>query len=68
MGKPLPDEQASRQAALDWARHNMWLSGFTLDKEAQALFARCVRGEITRKELYAVVLAMGGVTPPDASG
>ena len=66
-GKLSPDEHARRQAALDWARHNIWLSGFTLDEDAEALFARYVRGEITREELNAAVLAMGGVTPPDAS-
>ena len=64
-GKLSPDEQARRQAALDWARHNIWLSGFTLDEDAEALFARYVRGEITREELNAAIRARAGEAPSE---
>lgn len=56
-----PEEQARRQEAIDWARHSIGLSGFTLSDEAEALFARYVQGEMNRDKLNAAVLVLAGL-------
>ena len=59
-------EAAERRKIWAYARHSLWLEGFTLDAEDVALFERYVRGDITRPELNAAVLERAGETPPDA--
>jgi hypothetical protein len=56
-------ERAKRQEAIDYARASVRLEGFALSAEYEALTARYISGEITRKELTAAVLAMHGVEP-----
>lgn len=60
-----PDEQARRQAAIDYARASVRLEGFVWTPEQEALFARYVAGELSRDELNAEVLRMANVAKPD---
>jgi hypothetical protein len=54
-------ERAKRQEAIDYARASVRLEGFILSAECEALAARYINGDITRKELTAAILAMHGV-------
>jgi hypothetical protein len=51
------DEQARRQAAVDYARGSVRLEGFVVPPFAEKMKARYVAGEITRAELTAALLA-----------
>lgn len=59
-------ERRDRQAAVDQARASVRLSGFILSPEAEALFARYVRGELTSDELTAQALVLGRARTPEA--
>ena len=64
MAMPVPSspisvaERSRRQEAVDFARHNVGLEGFTLTPEAEVLFARFVKGDLTEDELNAAVLKL----------
>jgi hypothetical protein len=49
-------ERATRQAAVDFARHSVGLEGFSLNAEAEALFARYIHGEIDWRQFKAAAL------------
>ena len=59
-------ERQARQDAVDHARASVRLSGFILSPEAEALFARYVRGELTSDELTAQALLLGRARTPEA--
>lgn len=61
------DEEAEHRKMWAYARHSLWLEGFTLDAEDEELFESWVRGEITRTELNAAVRARAGETPPEGA-
>ncbi len=49
-------ERARREEAVWFARNSVALEGFDLSPEAEAVFARYIRGEINRAQLNAIVL------------
>ncbi len=51
------EEQARRQAAVDYARGSLRLEGFVIPVFAYNMKRRYVEGEITRAELTASLLA-----------
>jgi hypothetical protein len=59
------EEQARRCKAIETARRSSQLSGFKLDETTEALNARYVAGELTRKDLTAAVLNHTGL--PEAT-
>jgi len=65
MGISASKEESERRKIWTYARHSLWLEGFTLAAEDEALFERYIRGEITRSELNAAVQARAGETPSE---
>ncbi|WP_103374591.1 antitoxin VbhA family protein [Sulfobacillus sp. hq2] len=49
-------ERTKRQEAVDFARHSIGLEGLHLNAEAEALFARYVRGELDWRQFKAAAL------------
>lgn len=49
-------DRARREEAVRFARNSVELEGFHLSPEAESVFARYIRGEITRDQLNAIVL------------
>lgn len=49
-------ERATRQAAVDFARHSIGLEGFSLNADAEALFARYINGELDWRQFKAAAL------------
>ncbi len=66
MGMSAADE-AERRKIWAYVQHSLWLEGFTLSDEDKALFERYVRGEITRAELHAAIMALVDTLPEDKS-
>lgn len=57
------DERARRKKAVDFARTNIELSGFTLSPEMAALGVRFVAGELSESEYLAASLAHANSHP-----
>ena len=57
------EEQQRRKEGVDWARGNVFLSGFVLDAETEALYARHVAGEFDSNQLTAEMLKLSGLEP-----
>lgn len=51
------DERARRRKAVDFARTNVELSGFTLSPAMEALGVRFIAGELSESEYIAAALA-----------
>lgn len=61
---PEPDiaaeERQRRLKAVNFGRNSVQLSGFSVDAETEALYARYVNGELDRPELNAAILGVSG--------
>ncbi|WP_145206838.1 antitoxin VbhA family protein [Sphingobium sp. B2] len=60
------DERARRQKAIDFARTNIELSGFTLSPGIEALGVRFVAGELSESEYLAAALDHANALPASA--
>ncbi|WP_407541046.1 antitoxin VbhA family protein [Deinococcus radiomollis] len=61
--KPLisAEEHQKRLDAVNFGRSSVQLSGFTLDDETEALYARYVNGELDHAELTTAILRLSGL-------
>ncbi len=65
--RPIPDEEhARRQQAVDFARTNIELSGFSLSPEMEALNTRFVSGALSDSDYIAASLDHANTLPSDA--
>lgn len=60
------DERARRQKAVNFARTNIELSGFTLSPEMAALGVRFVAGELSESDYIAAALDHANTLPASA--
>jgi hypothetical protein len=60
------DERARRQKAIDFARTNIELSGFTLSPEMAALGVRFVAGDLSESDYIAAALDHANTLPASA--
>jgi hypothetical protein len=60
------DERTRRKRAIDFARTNIELSGFTLSPDMEALGVRFVAGELSESEYLAASLAHASSHPATA--
>lgn len=57
----IDQERTRREDAVQFARNSVRLEGFTLSEDAEALFARYIRGELTNPELNDAVRKLAGL-------